>query len=126
MATTKPLSLSYEIQHFANTYLEKLPSFKVMLVPFWSSEPFTGLEVETPSGAWHRFKSGLRKNGSITHSGKHVFLKFSYTTWSLHSSNDRRYSYFTRNIYNRCIGSFKILFGVTWERCPAINMETRL
>ena len=25
---------------------EKLPSFKVMTCPFWSSEPFTGLEME--------------------------------------------------------------------------------
>ena len=64
----------------------------------------------------HRVKSGLRKNRkyiSYAHSGKHVFLKFSCITWLLHSSNDRRYSYFTRNIYNRCIDSFYILFGVT-------------
>ena len=66
----------------------------------------------------------------VTINRKHIvansFLKFSCITWSLHSSNDRRYSYFTRNIYNRCIDSFKILFGVTWETCPAIDMETRL
>ena len=34
------------------------------------------------------------------------------------------YSYFTRNIHNHCIDSFKIL-GVTWETCPAIDMIWR-
>ena len=53
------------------------------------------------------------------------FLNFSRITWSLHSSNDRRYSYFTRNICNRCTDSFKIFFGVKLETCPAIVMTMR-
>ena len=40
--------------------------------------------------------------------------------WSSHSCNDRRYSYFARNICNRCFDSLKILFGATSEVCSAI------
>ena len=40
--------------------------------------------------------------------------------WSSHSCNDHKYSYFTRNICNRCIYSLKILFGATSEACSAI------
>ena len=39
MATNKGLSIIYEIQNFANTYLEKLSSFKVMgfsVFEFWA------------------------------------------------------------------------------------------
>ena len=50
------------------------------------------------------------------------FLNFSGITWSLHSSNDRRYSYFTKKICNQYIDSFKIIFGVRSETCPAIVM----
>ena len=51
-----------------------------------------------------------------------LFLSFSRITWPLHSSNDGRYSYFTRNICNRCTDSFKIFVGVKLETCPAIVM----
>ena len=40
--------------------------------------------------------------------------------WSSHYCNDRRYSYFTRNIWNGCVGSFKIHFGASSEVCSAI------
>ena len=40
--------------------------------------------------------------------------------WSSHSCNDHKYSYFTRNICNRCIDSSKVLFGATSEACSAI------
>ena len=47
MATKKHLSLIYELETFANTYLGKVTKFQVDdLFLFWSSEQFTGLEVE--------------------------------------------------------------------------------
>ena len=46
MATTKGLSLIFEIPNFANAYLLKSPSFKVIACFVWNSEQFTGLEVE--------------------------------------------------------------------------------
>ena len=50
MATEKRLSLIYGIENFANTYLEKVTKFQG---PFWSSQPFTGLDVEnTPLSAY--------------------------------------------------------------------------
>ena len=52
MATKKCLSLIYEIKNYADTYyLGKVTKFPCnFLLRFWSSEPFTGLEVEnTPS-----------------------------------------------------------------------------
>ena len=52
MATKKRLPLIYEIENFTDTYLVKLTKFQGNgFAPFWSSEPFTGLEVETPSPA---------------------------------------------------------------------------
>ena len=42
MAMKKRLSLIYELENFANTYLGKVAK----LVSFWSPEQFTGLEVE--------------------------------------------------------------------------------
>ena len=41
-------------------------------------------------------------------------------SWSSHSCSDCRYSYLTRNICNRCVDSFKILFVATSEACSAI------
>ena len=47
MATKKHLSLIYELEDFANTYLGKVTKFQGDgLFPFLSSEQFTGLEVE--------------------------------------------------------------------------------
>ena len=67
-------------------------------------------------------KSGLhinRKNRK--HVGVITFSKlFPYTLVS-HSCNDRRYSYVTRNISNRCIDNLKILTGATSEACSAID-----
>ena len=40
--------------------------------------------------------------------------------WSSYSCNDSRYSYLTRNTYNRCVENFKILFGASSEACSAI------
>ena len=44
--------------------------------------------------------------------------------WSSNSCNDRRYSYFTRNIYNRCVDSLKILFKASSEVYFAIVTTT--
>ena len=51
-----------------------------------------------------------------------TFFKLFTYFWSLDSCNDRRYSYFTRNFCNRCIGSLETLFGTTLEARPAIVM----
>ena len=55
---------------------------------------------------------------------KHVvadtLFKLFSMLWSPHSCNDRRYSYFTRNICNRCIYSLKILCEASSEACSAI------
>ena len=49
-----------------------------------------------------------------------MFFKVSRMPWYPRSCNDRRYSYFTRNICNRCVDwgvdNLKILFGA----CSAI------
>ena len=52
LATKKRLSPIFELENFVNTLLKKLPSFKVTVFPFWSSEPFTSLKMEPlPPGA---------------------------------------------------------------------------
>ena len=48
---------------------------------------------------------------------KHIvpntFLSFSRMLWCSQGCNDRKYSYITRNICNRCVGSPKVLFGAS-------------
>ena len=55
---------------------------------------------------------------------KHMFtnrsFSFQHMPWSSHSCNDRRYSYFTRNICNRYVDSFKTLFRTRSQACCAI------
>ena len=54
------------------------------------------------------------------------FLSFPGTPWPLHGCNDRRYSYFTRNICKPYINSFETLFRTSSQACSAIvtTMET--
>ena len=52
---------------------------------------------------------------------KHMFLlSFLRMPWSSQSCNDRRYSYFTRNICNRYADCFKTLFRRWSQVCFAI------
>ena len=55
MATRKLLSLTCEIPNFANAYLGKVTKFQgYSLFLFWSSEQFTGLEVENTTPGMNR------------------------------------------------------------------------
>ena len=71
----------------------------------------------------HFFKPGL---GISCKNGKHMFadtfllISFLRMPWSSHSCNDRRYSYFTRNICNRYADCFKTLFRTWPQACFAI------
>ena len=54
------------------------------------------------------FKLGLHTSRKDR---KHMFANtLSRMPWSSHSCNDRRYSYFTRNVCNRYVFDFKTLF----------------
>ena len=67
------------------------------------------------------FKSGLyisRKDRK--HMFASTFLSFPSLSWSSHSCNDRRHSYFTRNICSRYVDSFETLFGGSSEACSVI------
>ena len=49
-----------------------------------------------------------------------MFLKLFTYALDFTYCDDRRYSYFTRNICNQCVDSLKIIFGVSLEACSAI------
>ena len=49
-----------------------------------------------------------------------LLLSFPLMPWSSYSCNDRRYSYFIRNICNRYADSFKILLWTWSQACSAI------
>ena len=49
-----------------------------------------------------------------------TFFILSRMPWSSRSCNDCRYSYFRRNICNRCVDSLKILFVASSGACSAI------
>ena len=54
------------------------------------------------------FKPGLHISHKISSTWLQTrFLSFPRMPWSSHSCNDHRYSYFTRNICNRCVDSLK-------------------
>ena len=66
------------------------------------------------------FKPGL---GISCKNGKHMFADtflLSFLRMPSQCCNDRRYSYFTRNIFNRYADCFKTLFRTWWQACFAI------
>ena len=73
MATKECLFLIYKIEDFADTHLGKVTKFQgnIRLAPFWSSEPFTGLEMENT-----RLPGAYRVKNMFPVSRKHFSLSF--------------------------------------------------
>ena len=74
------------------------------------------------------FKAGFHiSRKDCKHMTAYTFFKISRMPCPSHSRNDRKYSYFTRNICNRCVDSLKIFFGASSEAYSVNDyMETRL
>ena len=84
----------------------------IQQLKLWKALDFSGESFFTVANVLCILKLGL---GISCKNGKHMFadtflLSFLGMPWSSHSCNDRRYSYFTRNICNRYADCFKTLF----------------
>ena len=89
------------------------PMHLIQQLKLWKALDFSGESFFTVANVLCIFfKPGL---GISCKNGKHMFadtvlLSFLRMPWSSHSCNDRRYSYFARNIRNRYADCFKALF----------------
>ena len=88
------------------------PMHLIQQLKLWKALDFSGESFFIVAKVLCIFKPGL---GISCKNGKHMFadtflLSFLRMPWSSHSCNDRRYSYFTRNICNRYADCFKILY----------------
>ena len=88
------------------------PMHLIQQLKLWKALDFSGESFFTVANLMHFLNLGL---GISCKNGKHIFadiflLSFLRMPWSSHSCNDRRYSYFTRNICNRYADCFKTFF----------------
>ena len=72
---------------------------------------FTIFEIFFVQHFQNKTRTGLRiSRKDRKHMSADRLFKLSACAWSSHSCNDRRYSYFARNICNRYVDSFKSHF----------------
>ena len=99
------------------------PMHSIQELKLWKALDFSGKFFLTVANIICIFlKPGL---GIRCKNRKYMFadtflLSFPRMLWSSHSCNNRKYSYFTRNICNRYADSFKTLFRTLLQACFVI------